>query len=461
MTTVQPNSSNKIISTPIPKLIISLAIPSTISMLVSTFYQLTDTFFISYLGTAATAAVSINHTLEQSITMLGTFLCVGASSYIARNLGSGNKKKASQTLSSAFFSGFIFGVILMALGLLFLDPLVAFLGATSELHSYCKDYAQYVLLAAPFMIANFVTNKCLYSEGNMVYAMIGMGLGAIINIGLDPLFIFAFQLGIKGASLATAISKLVSFFVLLMPYLRHRTALRIGLHLCSFSKDIVNEIVRIGSPSLLRTALTNAATILLNNLASNYSPAILAGIASSNRVMMLFGTIISGLGQGYQPVVGQNWGAKRFDRVRSSYWFTSFASAITMSAFGFFLFLFAEKIMTLFAGAELNAEMIHSGVLLIRSQSIVLPIHAWVIILTMGYNSTGKALGSAILALSRQGICYIPMLLLLPHLFGADGLVLAQAAADVLSMVLAVPLMISFLRDIDNQDHSTAEVSVK
>ena len=433
---------------PIPRLVVSLAIPSAISLLITSCYHLTDTYFISSIGTTATAAVSINGTLEQSITMFGTFLCVGASSYIARNIGANNREKASQTLSTSFFYGLAIGFIIMVLGLLFLEPLVRFLGATPELLPYCKDYAKYVLAVAPFMIANFVTNKCLCSEGSTLFAMFGTGIGAILNVFLDPLFIFTLDLGIRGASIATAISKLISFCVLLLPYLRRRSMLRISLSRVSFPRDIVMEICRMGSPSFLRVLFTNLSAILLNRLAGGYSPAVLAGIASSNRIMILVGTFISGLGQGFQPVAGQNWGAKLFDRVRKSYWFTTLLSAGLMLVFGAVLFICAPRIMQIFTEDGPDAEMIRTGVLLIRLQCIVLPVHAWVIITTMGYNSTGKALGSAILSLSRQGICYIPMLLLLPRLWGGSGLAAAQATADALSALVALPLTVSFLKDI-------------
>ncbi len=418
----------------------TLSIPSVISLLISSVYQLTDAYFISELGIGQTAAVSINSSLEQLITMMGTFLCTGASSFIARSLGAGDVTKASRTLSFAFFSGVGFGAALMAGGLAFLMPLVRFLGATPDIEGHCVDYARYVLLAAPFMIGSFVTNKCLYSEGKMVYAMIGMVSGAAVNVALDPLLIFRLDLGIAGASIATAISKAVSFAILLLPYLRGRTVLSIRTRYARPDREIVGEVVRIGSPSLLRVALMNTAAIILNNLAGNYPTAVLAGVAASNRVMSMVSTVIFGLGQGYQPVVGQNWGAGKYERVMECYRFTVRLGVGSMSVLGAALFIFARPVVMLFANSGPDPTMIRCGLLLIRSQCLVLPVQAWVTIVNMGYNSSGKAIGAAVLSLSRQGICYIPMLLILPRLFGADGLVTAQAAADLLSLAIAVPL---------------------
>lgn len=431
----------------IPRLITVLAIPSIISMVITQLYQLTDAYFISSLGTGPTAAVAINNSLEQSITMIGTFLCVGASSFISRSLGAEDRSTAIRTFSFSFYAALAFGIIIMILGLVFINPLVSLLGATEEIHAYCTDYAEYVLLAAPFMVMNFVTNKCLCAEGHSLFAMIGMAAGAILNVILDPIFIFTLDMGIAGASIATALSKVFSFMILLLPYALRIPILRISLRHAMPTKRIVSEIVRIGSPSLLRVIMLNTTAIIMNNIAGLFSTGVLAGIATSNRVMMLISTIFLGMGQGYQPVVGQNWGARKYKRILSSFRFVSLYGIIVSVLLGSIVFLNAENIMQIFSSTA-DRTVIDSGVLLIRSHCLVFPIEVWVIFVNMAYTATGKAAGATVLSLSRQGICYLPVLLTFPLIWGATGLILAQAAADVLSLCLAVPLAIRLIKEL-------------
>lgn len=431
---------------PIFKIIPRMAIPTIISMMITSMYSLADTYFVSSLGTAATAAVGVNFSLDNIIMTAGSFLAVGANSYIARLLGARQDNKASQVLSTAFFTAIMTGSTVMLLGFIFMDPLVKLLGATGDVVAYSKDYASYILFAAPFMASNFVMNQCLRSEGSAAYSMIGIVSGAIPNIALDPLFIFVFGWGIKGAAAATAISKFVSFAILIMPYLRHNSLLRLSPRNIKYARDIVVEVTKMGSPTLIRIGLVATSTIIMNNLAGQFSESALAAISVANRVMMLMNSVVLGFGQGYQPVAGFNWGARRFDRVRGAFVFSSIAGVIAATVLGILLAVFTRQVMRLFTTAD--EEMLAIGLLCIRLQCLTLPIHAWVIVVNMSYASLGKARGAAILSLSRQGICFIPMILLLPRLFGVNGLAAAQAAADVLSLLIALPLCVSLLREI-------------
>ncbi len=435
-----------LLNAPICKVIPRMAIPTIISMLITTFYNLADTYFVSSLGTAATAAVGVNFSLDNLIMTAGSFLAVGANSYIARLLGAKDEKKASQVLSTAFFTALITGSLAMLAGLIFLNPLVHALGASGDVVQYAKDYAGYVLLAAPFMAANFVMNQCLRSEGSAVFSMIGMVSGAILNIGLDPLFIFVFGWGVKGASAATALSKLVSFIILLWPYLRRSSLLHLSIRNIRYSRDIVSEIVKMGFPTAMRTGLTAVSTIVLNNMASLFSDSALAAISVSNRIMMFLTASVLGFGQGYQPVAGFNWGAKRYDRVYKAFWFSSVAGVIGVSVLSLVMGLFSQHIMLLFT--TVDEEMLTIGNLCIRLQCLAMPIHAWVIVVNMSYAGLGKARGAAILSIARQGLCFIPMILLLPRLFGVNGLAGAQAASDALSLLIALPLCVKMLKEI-------------
>lgn len=442
----QDKKRDLLLNSPVHKIIPRMALPSIISMMVTTFYNLADTFFVSFLGTEATAAVGVNFSLDSLIMTAGSFLAIGANSYIARLLGAKQDHKASQVLSTAFFTSIMTGLFATIAGLLFLDSLVRGLGADESILQYSKDYAGYVLFAAPFMASSLVMNQCLRSEGSPVYSMIGIVSGAVLNIGLDPLFIFSFGWGVKGASAATAISKFVSFSILLMPYLRRSSLLHLSIRHIKYSRDIVSEIVKMGFPSLVRFGLSAASTIVLNNIAISFSDSVLAAVSVVNRVMMFLNAAIIGFCQGFQPVAGYSWGARRFERVYKAYWFSIVAGVSAISVLAIIMAVFAPQIMHLFTATD--QEMIRIGVFSIRLQCMALPIFAWVAVVNFSYAALGKAKGAALLSLSRQGICLVPMLLILPRIFGELGLAGAQAAADLLTLLLAVPLNISLLRDI-------------
>jgi len=431
---------------PMRSLIPRMAVPTIISMLVSAFYNLVDTYFVSYLGTNATGAVGVNASLENIIMMAGSFLAIGANSYIARLLGARQDRKASQVLSTAFFTALVTGSAVMIGGLCWMRPLVNLLGAKGPIEQYAMDYASYVLYAAPFMAANFVMNQCLRSEGSAAFSMIGMVSGAILNIGLDPLFIFVFGWGIKGASAATAISKLVSFGILLTPYLRRRSMLHLSPRNICYSADICAEVFKMGSPSLLRNGLSTLAGILLNNIAGAYSAAALAAISVTNRIIMFLTCAVLGFGQGFQPVAGFNWGARRYDRVRAAYRFSATAGVGAITLCSLVVALFSRQLIMLFT--DTDAEMIRLGALSIILQCAVMPIHAWVIVVNMLYAGTGKAFGAITLGMTRQGICFLPVVWLLPKLFGVEGVAAVQAAADGLSLLVAIPFAVRILREL-------------
>lgn len=434
------------LSEPIHKIIPKMAIPTIVAFLINSIYSLADTYFVSSLGTNATAAVSVNSSLDQLIMMCGSMLALGANSYIARLLGKGDDKKASCVLSTSFFTALGIGLLLAVFGSIFITPMVRLLGATPTCEKYSVEYAAYVLLAAPFMASSFVMNQCLRSEGSATLSMIGMGFGGILNCILDPIFIFGLDMGVAGASLATAISKLVSFSILIFPYITRRSMLHLSLRNFSPTKDIVYEVITVGSSSMFRSGLAVVASIMLNDLAGNISDSVLAGIGVCTKIMMFPFSIILGFGSGFQPVAGFNWGAKRYDRVRKSYGFSSavaLAGSITM---GIVLAVFADWLIVKFAGTDM--EMRRIGALCIRLQCIALPIHAWVAVVNMLCNSLGNAGGAFLLATSRQGSCFIPILYPLAHIFGAVGVAAAQAVADVLTLLLAVPIMIFVTRKI-------------
>ena len=450
MATQNPRQNDQrklmMLNEPVSKVIPKMAVPTIVAFLITSIYSLADTYFVSSLGTNATAAVSVNASLDQLIMMTGSMLAMGANSYIARLLGEGDDKKASQVLSTSFFFAGGLGALLMIFGSIFMTPMVRLLGATPTCEAYAIDYATYILMAAPFMACNFVMNQCLRSEGSATLSMVGMGFGGILNIILDPIFIFTLDMGVAGASLATAISKWVSFVILIFPYITRRSMLRLSVKNFRPSWDIISKVVSVGSSSMFRNGLAVVAGILLNDLAGNISDSVLAGVGVCTKIMMFPFCIILGFGNGFQPVAGFNWGAKAYDRVTESYRFASIVSLAGSTVMAVAVAIFADPIIVLFAGTDL--EMREIGKLCIWLQCVALPIHAWVAMVNMLCVGLGNARGALLLSTARQGSCFLPILYPLALLFGAYGIASVQAAADILTLALAIPIAISMTKKI-------------
>lgn len=444
----QTNREQMMLREPLPKVIATMAVPSIIAFLITSIYNLADTFFVSGLGESATAAVSVNASLDQLIMMAGSLLAVGAASYTSRLLGGREKKKADQVLSTAFFLAFAFGLVVAVLCTVFMTPMVRILGATDTCESYAIEYATYVLLVAPFMATNFVMNQCLRAEGSPMRSMLGMGFGALLNCFLDPIFIFALELGVSGASIATAISKMVSFAILIYPYVTSRSVLSLSLRNFRFDWDILAQVFAVGSSSMFRSGLAVVSAIVLNNIAGEISDAVLAGIGVSNKIMMFPFGIILGFSTGLQPVAGFNWGARQYDRVRESYRFAALAAVVGAAVMGLLLALFAQPLIGLFAKTGEGLEMRQIGALCIRLQCLALPIHGWVAVVNMLCAGLGNAKGALLLSTARQGTCFLPIVYPMAWAWGSNGVAAVQAAADILTLFLAVPLIRGVMRRV-------------
>lgn len=442
----------------VDKLILKMAVPTIIAQLITTIYNLVDTYFVSTLGTNATAAVGVNSSLERTITLVGSLIGAGACSYIARLLGAKRDDDANQVMSTSFFSGFVIGIFLLIAGLVGIEPLVNLLGATDDCRQYSMQYANYVLLAAPFMIGSFIMNMCLRSEGSATYAMIGIGFGGVLNCFLDPLFIYGLGLGVAGASMATAISKFISFCILLYPYLKKNTAVQISIKKVKFIIEDIKEVLAIGSTSFFRSALAVVAAVLINRVAGSFSTSALAALSVANRVMEFPFAIILGFGQGYQPVVGFNWGAKQKERVRKCFKFGSTTSVTGAIVICVVLALFATPVVCLF-NKEADAEVLRLGILCIRLQCLTLPIHAWVSIINMFYSGVGNAKYALAISTARQGYCFIPVLFIAPMILGINGIAATQALADVLSLLVAVPLGMKAMKIINAMEPAEEQLA--
>lgn len=440
-------NSQALLDQSVRSLIPSMAMPPIIAQLVTKVYNLVDTYFVSTLGTAATAAVGVNGSLEHTITMFAGLIGSGACSYIARLLGERREQDADRVLSTSFFAGLGLGVLFAIFGTIFITPLMRLLSSNADSEVYAIQYGAYVLLASPFMIGSFILNMCLRSEGRSTYAMIGTAAGGVLNCFLDPLFIYTMGLGVTGASMATAISKAVSFFILLWPYLRRQCSVTISVKkIRPVAKD-AGEVLSIGSTTCLRSVCNVMSSILMNRIAGAFSTAALAAVSVAARIMDFPFAVVLGFTQGCQPIIGFNWGARRLDRVKDTMRFSLLFAAIGSLLFAAGLALFARPLVGIF-NKQADPQVLYLGLLCTRLQCLTLIIHSMESVVCMFYSGTGKAKYSLLMATARQGYCFIPVVLLVPFLFGAEGVAAVQPIADLLMLAIALPLGIKAFRII-------------
>jgi putative MATE family efflux protein len=441
---------------PVEGLVIRLGIPSMIIMMVSGIYNLADTYFVSSLGTSAVAAVGVVFPLMAIIQALGFLFGQGSGNYISRELGAKRFDNAARMAATGFISCFIVAELLSLAGQICIKPLSLALGSTPTILPYARSYMRFILIGAPFMAASQVLNNQLRFQGSSVYAMAGMISGAILNLCLDPLFIFVFRLGVLGASLATAISQLVGCIVLLAGCTKRGN---IAIHPKNFRPSIRNylEILRGGVPSLLRQGLQSAATVFINHLAGAYGDAAIAAISIVNRVAMMAGTSIMGLGQGFQPVCGFNYGAKLYGRVKKAFWFAAKYSSLGMLVVAVVLALWAPQIIALFRKDD--PQLIVLGARYLRFHCVVMPIMGWTILCNMMAQTMGKAKIASLLAFGRQGLFLLPLLLILSPSIGLLGIQLSPPLADFCSFFFSIPFIVRiFRRDLKEEPSAKGAV---
>lgn len=434
---------DKMTLTPVPRLITRLALPTTASMLVTAIYNMADTFFVSQIGQSASGAVGVVFTLMLLIQAIGFTLGMGAGSNIARLLGDRDAETAGKVASTAFFISLFLGALLSVAALLNLDGLVRLLGATETIAPHAKAYAGYILLGAPYMATAFVLNNILRSQGNAFYSMIGITAGGLLNIALDPIFIFVLDMGTGGAALATIISQLVSFTILLVMVMRHGAA---RIQIKKIDLKILGRILPTGAPSFYRQGMTSVATILLNRAAGVYGDAAVAAMSIVSRIMGFSFSALIGFCQGYQPVCGFNYGARLYGRVRESLLFTMRVTTIGMTALGALAFLFAPTLMGFFRPGD--TEVIEIGMRALRYQALLMPTLGFSVLTNMSMQALGKSAKASLLAITRQGLFFIPAILLLQPLLGLLGVQLAQPLADLLSLGLSIPFGMGLLREL-------------
>lgn len=435
---------------PISKIIPKLAVPTIISMLVTSIYNMADTFFVSQLGTSASGAVGIIFSAMAIIQALAFMIGMGTGNFIARMIGAGNRKLAEELASIAFFTGFGVGLVIAVIGNANIGQLVRMLGSTETIAPYAEAYASYIFVAAPFMICSFIMNNLLRFQGKALFAMVGITTGGVLNMVLDPIFIFGLDMGTAGAALATGLSQFISFCILL--FMCNSREECISIHSKKFKPTlaIYGEIIHGGLPSLGRQGIASIATIIMNTMAQPYGDAAIAAMSIVNRFMMFVGSAMIGFGQGYQPVCSYCFGARLYDRVKKACVYCVKVSTIFLLAVSVIGLIFSGNIIQMFRKDDL--EVIRIGTLALRLQLLTMPLQGLVV---MGGNMTPQSIGygirATIVSTARQGWLLIPILLCTVPVFGVLGIQMAQPIADVGTFILAAVVTKGIFKDLDRK----------
>ena len=429
--------------TPVSRLVITMSIPTIISMLITNIYNLVDTAFVGQLGNSASGAVGIVFGFMAVLQAVGFMFGNGAGSLIARLLGAKNGEQASRAVSTACFSSFAFGTLVSVCCLFALKPLVTLLGSTETIAPYAETYVRYILIAAPFITASFTMNNILRGEGKALLGMIGLGVGAVLNIAGDPILMFGLGMGIDGAGLSTCISQIIGFFILLSMFLFNRSQCRLSFKL--ISPKLLPDIFATGLPSLLRQGLNSLSTVVLNNCSAVYGDAAVAAMSIVSRVIFFTFSFALGIGQGFQPVCGFNYGAEKYDRVKAAFRFTVILSELIIVVMSAVLLLFPGEIIRIFRD---DSTVVEFGTRALRLQAAAQLFLPFCMVTEMVLQSSGKKLGASLLSVFRNGLFFIPLLLLLSNLRGFSGIQESQPLAIVLALVPSVILAARFFRGL-------------
>jgi len=427
--------------TPVSRLIVSLGIPTTISMLITNIYNMADTYFVGTLGESAQAATGVLFTVQAIMQGIAFMLGHGGGSFIARYLADKNIRGASKYISTAFFTGGIVGVLIMILGLVFLEPLVLFLGSTQTILPHAMDYGKCILCAAPFIICSFVLNNGLRYEGKAFYAMFGLTAGGILNIFGDYLLVMKLNMGVLGAGIATAVSQVISFLILLYMYLRMAQS-KISLRYVSKEWMTYLSICRVGLPSLIRQGLTSVTVGLMNNVTKPFGDAAIAAMSVVNRYSSFLMCVGLGMGQGFQPVASFNYQAKEYDRVKKGLVFITCFGLIFIGSMSALSVAFAEPIVTIF---QKNEDVIAIGASALRFSAFGMIFMAFSVPVNMLYQSIQQPTISSLLSLIRSGAVTIPFLLAVVPFLGLPGIQIAQPFADIVAGLISIPFILRFL----------------
>ncbi len=433
---------------PIPGLIIKLGIPTMISMFVTTLYNMADSYFVGQINTSASGATSVVLGLMAILQAMGFMFGHGSGSIISRKLGQKDIDNARRFSATGFYSALFTGFLILILGMLFLTPLMRLLGSTETILPYAKTYAMCILFAAPALVSSCVMNNILRYEGRAFFAMIGLTSGGLVNIFLDALFMQKMNMGILGAGLATAISQYLSWFLLLTMFLLKKTQTSLAFKYAKFNIQTLGDIVTTGLPSLARQGLASISTMVLNNAAGVYGDAAIAAMGIAGRVCMFIFSAALGIGQGFQPVAGFNFGAKKYRRVRQGFFFTLVFGSVMLGIAAIAVFFNAGTCIQVFRD---DPEVIAIGIPALRAQCLGLLVVPFQVCNNMMFQSIGYKFNATFLSSLRNGLFFIPVLLAASWIFGLAGIQVSQAIADVLTSLACIPFTVSFFKEISRE----------
>ena len=443
-------------STSIPKALLAMGIPTMIGMLVNAFYNLVDAYFVGGLGESQMGAISVVYPLGQVVVGLGLLFGNGAASYISRLLGRGDKENADKVASTALYSSIFVGAVIIIISMVFLHPILKLLGATDSILPYAATYAGIYIVSCIFNVFNVTMNNIVTSEGAAKTTMCALLIGAVLNIALDPLFIYVFDLGVAGAAIATAISQVVSTCVYLTYILRKKSVFHFQVKDCTYSREIMSEIFKIGIPTLVFQILTSLSISLINNAAGDYGDSAIAGMGVVTRLISMGSLSVFGFIKGFQPIAGYSYGAKKFDRLREAIKTSILWSTVFCVIFGLVLALFPTAIVSQFTKGD--AEMIRIGAASLKANGITIMLFGFYTVYSSLFLALGKGKEGFILGACRQGICFIPVILLLPMVWGLNGILYAQPIADVLSAIITVFMAIPLHKRLNEMQKQIATI---
>ena len=441
----------------IPKALLSMGIPTMIGMLVNAFYNLVDAYFVGGLGESQMGAISVVYPLGQVVVGLGLLFGNGAASYISRLLGRGDKENANKVASTALYSSVSVGAVIIIISMVFLHPILKLLGATDSILPFAATYASIYIVSCIFNVFNVTMNNLVTSEGAAKTTMCALLTGAVLNIALDPLFIYVFDLGVAGAAIATAISQVVSTFVYLTYIFRKKSVFHFRVKDCTYTKENMSEIFKIGIPTLVFQILTSVSISLINNAAGDYGDSAIAGMGVVTRLISMGSLSVFGFIKGFQPIAGYSYGAKKFNRLREAIKTSILWSTVFCVIFGVILALFPAAIVSRFTKGD--AEMIRIGAASLRANGISIMLFGFYTVYSSLFLALGKGREGFILGACRQGICFIPVILFLPIVWGLNGIMYAQPIADVLSAVITVFMAIPLHKKLNEMQKQAIAIS--
>ena len=446
---------HKMTETPIPRLILGLAAPTILSMLITSIYNLADTFFVGQISTSASGAVGVVSSLMAIIQALGFMLGHGAGSIISRRLGSQDARAATRFASTSFFTALVFGAVLAVIGLSTLPDFMMLLGSTNTILPHACAYARPILIAAPLMMSSLVMNNILRYEGKASFAMIGLVTGGILNMVLDPVFMFGFGLGTAGAGIATALSQSISFCILLSMFLRGKTVSQFQLSAVTREPREFLQILAGGAPSFGRQGLNSIGGMLLNIAARSYGDAAVAGMSIVSRIFMFIISVAIGVGQGLQPVAAFNYGARKYRRVRQAAIFTMEMALAMLTVLIGLCWFNGDTLIRLFRD---DPEVTAVALPAFHYQCLAMFLQPVIVVANMTFQSVGKSGRATFLACCRQGVCFIPLILVLPRVWGLFGVEICQPIADVLAFVISLPFLVVFLHQLGQREDNAPPI---